>query len=230
LAEKYLAVRQLLLSVSKNATKHFDNSIKNILENSGTNENSNNNTNSIEAVSNLETKITLQSDNGEIYEINLSLTGSISITSGSDTKTKDPVLIDLDNNGITFENKKQFDIDEDGKKEIVNWISENDGVLFADYDLNGKISSMNEMFGDSTKFANGIEKLLYFDNDNNKIINSFDDIFKYLKIEKGDGTVLTMNDLQVTEIVINGEKISLNTKDNSYSGGDYLFEYKEINK
>ncbi len=230
LAKKYLAVRQLLLSVSKDAVKQFDNSIKSILGNSNRNGKTNNQTvsNNIETVSSLETTIKVRSDQGEVYEITLSLTGSISISSGSNTKTKDPILIDLDNNGIAFDNEKQFDIDEDGKAETVNWISKNDGVLFADYDKNGKISSMNEMFGDSDKFSTGIEKLLFFDQDNNKVINSFDNIFKYLKIEKGDGSILTMKDLQITEIVINGQTISLKSQDKNYSGGDYLFEYKDL--
>jgi len=224
LAEKYLAVRNLLASISEKAANSLDKSMKNIFKQ---NESKQNASSQLKAVSQLKTNLTIEADDGRIFQVEVTLSGSISITEG-ESKTKDPILIDFENNGVSFDTKKEFDIDEDGHNEIVNWVSKNDGVLFADYDKNGQITNMNEMFGDSEKFNNGISKLLSFDSNNDNLINSLDNIFKQLKIEKGDGIVYTMNDLNISQISVNGEKILLETDNGTLNGGDYLFNYKEI--
>lgn len=225
LAEKYLAVRNLLASISENAAESLDKSMKSILKQ---NENTVEPKSQINAFSKIKTKITVEAEDGKIFQVEVTMSGSISITEGAN-KTKDPILVDFENDGIGFNTKKQFDIDEDGQNEMVNWVSKNDGVLFADYDKNGQISNMSEMFGDSEKFSNGIQKLLSFDHNNDALINSLDSIFKELKIEKGDGTVYSMNDLNISQITVNGENIILETNKNNISGGDYLFNYREMN-
>jgi len=230
LAEKYLAVRDLLASISGEAATAFDKALSSVMEannirTESTNTNQNNNI-AIEAFSSLKANVTVEDEQGQQYNIEISLSGSISVTS-SQEQTKDPILIDLDNNGIEFSNKKDFDIDEDGQNEQVSWVSDNDGVLFVDYNNDSKLSSMNELFGDTDGFANGVEKLLHFDDNKDGVINSLDSIFEKLKIEKGDGSILTMDNLNVKNITVDGESISLNSENSKIAGGDYLFSYNE---
>ncbi|MGJ4927436.1 calcium-binding protein [Bradyrhizobium sp. HKCCYLS2038] len=71
------------------------------------------------------------------------------------THRKDPLVLDLDGNGISFTiqeaSNAKFDIDKDGFAEPVGWIGGNDGFLVRDRNGNGVIDDVGEMFGSDTE-------------------------------------------------------------------------------
>ena len=80
-------------------------------------------------------------------------------TFGNAPYVKSPLVIDLDGDGIatySIHNKGvYFDIDADGFAEATGWINNKDAFLVLDKNGNGVIDNANELFGDSTKLANG---------------------------------------------------------------------------
>lgn len=68
------------------------------------------------------------------------------------TVPRDPLLIDLDGDGIettTLENGVYFDHESDGFAELSAWVGKDDGVLVYDKNGNGRIDDGLEVFGDN---------------------------------------------------------------------------------
>ena len=65
----------------------------------------------------------------------------------------DPLVIDLNNNGIelisTENSNAYFDINGDGIREKLQWVNPNDGFLVLDKDNNGEINGIDELFGNT---------------------------------------------------------------------------------
>ncbi len=115
----------------------------------------------------------------------------------------DPLIVDLDGDGfdlLPFKDGVMFDINGDGKKELTSWITGDDAFLALDRNLNGKIDSGKELFGDQNGAPNGFLELSKLDWDKNGILNLKDPMFKKLllfrdlnrngKSEKGELTPL----------------------------------------
>ena len=112
----------------------------------------------------------------------------------NDPETYDPLVIDLNNDGIkTIElnNTINFDLDSNGFKEATSWISENDAFIAIDRNNNGVIDNGSELFGNKTKSntariytnpnsKNGFQALKEFDSNNDGIIDSNDEKFSDL--------------------------------------------------
>jgi hypothetical protein len=72
--------------------------------------------------------------------------------------TKDPLVLDLDGDGLEItplKNGVMFDADGDTVKNASAWIGADDGLLVRDLDGNGVIDSGRELFGNNTRLANG---------------------------------------------------------------------------
>ena len=115
----------------------------------------------------------------------------------------DPLIVDLDGDGfdlLPLKDGVMFDINGDGKKELTSWITGDDAFLALDRNLNGKIDSGKELFGDQNGALNGFLELSKLDWDKNGILNLKDPMFKKLllfrdlnrdgKSEKGELTPL----------------------------------------
>lgn len=75
----------------------------------------------------------------------------------------DPLMIDLDGNGLDLSNTAYFDHDGDGILNRTNWVSTGDGFLVFDKNGNGKIDNGSELFGDNYIKQNGKTAIDGFD-------------------------------------------------------------------
>ncbi|WP_280513962.1 calcium-binding protein [Ruminiclostridium herbifermentans] len=103
----------------------------------------------------------------------------------------DPVILDLDGNGIeisTLENGVNFDLDNNGFAEKIQWVNNKDGILCRDLDGNGKIDNGSEVFGDQVLMTtgatsrNGYEALTDLDWNKDFILDSNDKAFDSLRV------------------------------------------------
>ena len=119
----------------------------------------------------------------------------------------DPLLVDLDGDGIettTLENGVYFDHAVDGFKELSAWVADDDGILVLDKNQNGIIDDGSEIFGDNyvkldgSKATSGFDALTDFDLNNDGKITT--DEFGDIRVLKGDGTLLTLEDAGIQSI------------------------------
>ena len=132
----------------------------------------------------------------------------------------DPVLIDLNGDGIkttSVDKGAYFDHENDGFEELSAWVDDNDGILIIDKNNNKKIDGGNEIFGDNyikedgTKATSGFDALSDLDSNNDGKIDSNDEKFNDIKILKGDGTFLTLEEAGVASIGL--DSVTSNTTD-----------------
>ncbi|MEN3326078.1 MAG: hypothetical protein V7638_885 [Acidobacteriota bacterium] len=114
--------------------------------------------------------------------------------------TQTPIVIDVSGDGFSLTNLSNgvaFDLDVDGRKELIAWTSGNsdDGWLALDRNRNGAIDDGSELFGEFTPQAephdgerkNGFLALAEFDKavnsgNNDGIISSADAVFSFLRL------------------------------------------------
>ncbi len=112
---------------------------------------------------------------------------------------KDPIILDLNNDGIlettNIINGIYFDHENDGFAEASAWVGENDGILVIDSNNNGDIDNGTELLT--------AETLASFDTNEDGIIDKNDTNFANLKILKSDGTLMTLTEAGITSINLN---------------------------
>ena len=119
-----------------------------------------------------------------------------------DPEDVDPIIIDLNKNGITstkLNNTTYFDHDNNNFKEASSWIDKGDAFLALDKNSNGLIDNGNELFGNhtisNTKYGeketnnkdtsiNGYEALKAYDLNGDNVIDSKDEIYDKLLLWK----------------------------------------------
>ena len=115
---------------------------------------------------------------------------------------KDPLILDLDGDGVELSAvdrpKVQFDSDGDGILETTGWIKPGDGFLAWDRDGDGRIESLQELFGSQTE--DGFQVLSYQDSNGDGVIDRNDAVWSELKV---------WTDTNVNGITDNGELISI---------------------
>ena len=96
----------------------------------------------------------------------------------------DPIVIDLDGDGIELlpQSNVRFDMDGDGLKELTGWVAADDGLLAIDDNKNGRIDSISELIGDLSQ--SGFAELAKLDSNKDQIINSSDLSYASLKVWK----------------------------------------------
>ena len=132
----------------------------------------------------------------------------------TDSKTSgiyaiDPLLIDLDGNGIEttpLTDGMMMDHDKDGFKELSAWVGGNDGILVYDKNKNGYIDNGNELFGDNyvksdgTVATSGFDALSDLDTNKDGVINSSDENFSDLQVIKADGSIISIEEAGIESI------------------------------
>ena len=135
-------------------------------------------------------------------------------------KRHDPLLVDLDGDGIEttkVANGVYFDHKNDGFAEKSAWVGKDDGILVVDRNNNGIIDNGTELLGDQfvlsdgTKATSGFAALSSFDSNEDLIIDENDELFNQIKVLKGDGTLLTLEQAGIASISLT--TTTSNTKD-----------------
>jgi len=90
----------------------------------------------------------------------------------------DPLTLDLNGDGqLNLDNRRSFDVNGDGRKEDVAFVSGGDGFLALDRNGNGAIDDGNELFGDQHGADNGFDELAKYDNNGDSVINEKDAVY-----------------------------------------------------
>ena len=156
----------------------------------------------------------------QVTEINVNFNGEQS--------SEDPIVIDLDEDGVEVSDVKQgvrFDLNGDGIKEQTAFADGGDGVLVLDRNGNGVIDSGKELLGDQNGAANGFAELAQYDDNLDHAIDAKDAIFERLRVwvdRNSDGIsqraeLLTLMDVGIqsiglknreTDDYVNGNRIA----------------------
>lgn len=125
-----------------------------------------------------------------------------------DESFADPLIINFGENINPFDNlsslKFAFDLNNDGKDELLPYLKKGAGYLVLDKNKDGKVDSGAELFGPKT--GDGFEELRAYDDDKSGFIDERDAIFDNLKIwsinEEGKGTLVSLLDANVGAIYL----------------------------
>ena len=100
------------------------------------------------------------------------------------TRRIDPLVIDLDGDGIELvdikESTAMFDLSGSGFANRVGWVSSDDGFLVLDINIVNRIIDISEMFGFASQ--SGFALLSLYDTYRDGRIDAFDVVFKNLKV------------------------------------------------
>lgn len=113
------------------------------------------------------------------------LSGSISNDPIEEPAKSDPLIFDLNGNGVEtsgLAKGTKFDINADGINDQVSFVSGGDAFLAYDKNGNGVIDNGSELFGDQNGARNGYEELAKYDDNKDGIIDKNDQIYDKLKL------------------------------------------------
>lgn len=148
--------------------------------------------------------------------------------------TCDPLVLNFDGNAAELTDQKfYFDLDCDGKKELISGLGSGSGYLALDKNGDGVIGDGSELFGPGN--GNGFEELAAYDEDGNGWIDENDVIFNSLKIwckdENGNDRLYSLTEKGVGAICLQNVStdFSLKNAKNETNGiirntGIFLYE------
>ena len=91
-------------------------------------------------------------DFGEVIDDVYEAASNLYIGATQGQRTGDPVVLDLDNDGIELTNALTapvpFDLTDDGVLDDVAWVAPDDGLLIRDRNANGTVDGISELYGD----------------------------------------------------------------------------------
>jgi len=129
----------------------------------------------------------IETDDGQILDMDLSLVMHNQQSYQSDTYTKqtvvfkDPLVLSFDGRSAELSDSSfLFDLDQDGVVDLMPYLVEGSGWLAYDRNNDGIINDGSELFGVTS--GNGFEDLSAYDDDNNGFIDEADKVFESLQI------------------------------------------------
>lgn len=132
----------------------------------------------------------------------------------------DPLVISLNSNPVSVSDQKwQFDIDGDGKKDSISKLSRGAGYLVFDKNGDGVINDGTEMFG--AKTGNGFAELSEYDEDGNGWIDENDSIYDKLSVwvkdDEGNDKLMNLKKANVGAIYLGSvsTEFSLKSQENN---------------
>lgn len=150
---------------------------------------------------------------------------STSATAKTEVKQSDPLMLDLNGNGIETSGLGEgavFDINGDGAPDRASFAAGGDGVLALDRNGNGVIDDGKELFGDQNGAQNGYAELARYDQNGDGWIDAKDPVFKDLVLLAGKGAD-TLRVSDATTLASAGVKaigLKYGTATGKTSGGD----------
>lgn len=152
--------------------------------------------------------------------------GAIPAVAGTKPPKKDPLVLDLDGDGIETTSPSDgstvlFDLDDDGVKSGTGWIKPDDGWLVLDRNGNGAIDSGRELFGvdtikqDGTKAVDGFDALKDLDENNDGMFTVSDSKFQEVRVWRDlnqdgisqEGELISLDEAGIVSIAVSGENI-----------------------
>jgi hypothetical protein len=146
----------------------------------------------------------------------------------------DPLVISLDGLPPRLSDSRfSFDLDGDGTKEQVSFVSQGSGFLAFDRNMDGRINDGSELFGPAS--GDGFRDLGLHDQDMNGWIDEGDEVFSRLTVwtrdEAGQDRLVSLKEAGIGAIFLGAEPtpFDLKTGDNRMLGrvaasGMFLFE------
>ncbi len=127
----------------------------------------------------------------------------------------DPIVFDLNGDDVfettDADNGVYLDHENDGFSEASAWIGKHEGILINDLNGNGRLDNGSELIT--------AENLIQFDTNGDGIIDNNDSGYNELKIIKGDGSIVSLEEAGIASI--NLERMSTNIVDKN---NNTLFE------
>ncbi len=131
----------------------------------------------------------------------------------------DPIVLDMNGDGLdlrSIEDGVIYDIKGDGSEVQTGFVQGDDALLFLDSNGDGYCTSGKELFGDQFGADNGFAALAEYDDNNDDVIDSQDEVYKELKVWNdlnGDGKsdtdeIRTLEAAGVSSIDLGYEDIS----------------------
>lgn len=159
---------------------------------------------------------------------------SLSISRSEEVQQADPLALDLNGDGLQTTGVNHgilFDINGDGSKEQVSFVSGGDAFLAYDRNGNGVIDSGKELFGDNNGYVHGFAELTAYDENKDGKIDAADAIYDKLQLlsidNEGSHQLNSLNDSGISSI-------SVNYTDHQYAINQYdvitqigQFEYED---
>lgn len=140
----------------------------------------------------------------------------------TESQLVDPLALNFDGNVRLNNNTFAFDLDADGEKENLHFLSGNNGFLALDQNSNGAIDHGGELFGVFS--GNGFDDLSKYDEDGNRFIDEQDSVFEQLSLwqvsENGEQKLTSLNDLGVGALYLDSiyTPFQLKDQDNELQG------------
>ncbi len=139
------------------------------------------------------------------------LRDSLSYGANRSSGANDPIILDLDGDGVSFATTASFDLNTDGQPETIAWATGDDGFLVMDLDGSGAIESGREMLSetfDDFGFGSSMEALRSLDTNVDGVVDAGDERFADLRVWRdanGDGAsqadeLSSLTDLGVVSI------------------------------
>ncbi|MCP3941850.1 MAG: hypothetical protein GY710_10255 [Desulfobacteraceae bacterium] len=150
----------------------------------------------------------------------------------------DPLVISLDGSLPQLSDTSfEFDLDNDGDLEKINFVSSGSGFLALDKNGDQKINNGSELFGPGT--GNGFDELAAWDEDKNGWIDENDAVFSKLSVwtkdENGEDQLISLKDAGLGAIYLESAVTSFDMtgQDNDLKGklqssGIFLFENGKV--
>lgn len=128
----------------------------------------------------------------------------------------DPLVINLHGGAAGLTNSSfSFDLNADGSKEDISFVSQGSGFLALDINNDGKINDGSELFG--TQGQDGFSHLAEHDTDNNRWIDENDEIFSKLKVwsrdAEGNDQLVSLKEAGVGAIYLGSTSSSFDLTD-----------------
>ena len=125
----------------------------------------------------------------------------------------DPILLDLNGDGVigttALKDGVYFDHNGDKFAGKTSWVNKDDGILVIDKNNNGVIDDGSEVFGDNyvksngNKASSGFDALADLDSNGDGVISAEDSEFSNIKILKGDGSLISLEEAGIVSISLN---------------------------
>lgn len=164
----------------------------------------------------LETGENLDVDFSQFSQRSFYLENSLELKVG-EVELTDPLVVNLQGPLSLTENKHNFDLDNDGEVESINFASGNSGFLALDRNQNGTIDDGSELFGALT--GNGFLEMSELDEDGNGFIDSGDSVFTdllfYQKDREGNDKTQKISDLGIGALYLGHQATPFQVKDNN---------------